>query len=335
MFKQVTIIGLGLMGASLALALKKGRIAGKVVGFARRAETRRKARARKIVDLVCDRIADAVPGAEIVVVCAPVSTIPDLVRQCQPARPRKPVLPAVITDVGSVKERIVSQAEKIFTGKKSRFVGSHPLAGSEQRGLAAARADLYQGAVVAITPTPRTDPAAARKIKKFWKALGAEVIVVSPRWHDRIIARTSHLPHTIAALLAACVGRAAARRYGKFCGLGFQDTTRIAEGDPRLWRDILENNASFLRKELKVFARELSRLTEALKKGNGRQIEKCLERGRAGRRKLLAAPGAPFLPGRERVCAPPFLSRCAPGSAKALGRGESRSGRPLTSRGPP
>jgi len=289
LFNRVAIIGLGLMGASLGLALKKGKIAKTVVGFARRPATRKIALKRKVVDIVCGRIEDAVKCADLVVICAPVGIITGLAKQCLQFVSDN----AVVTDVGSSKARIVVEMEKTFAGKQVKFVGSHPIAGSEQHGLEAARADLYRGAVVALTPTPRTSRKSLRVVSKFWRALGAEIVVVSPQEHDRIIARTSHLPHIIAALLAGCVGREDAGKYGKLCGSGFRDTTRIAEGDPELWRDILENNACFLRRELEAFEKKLKHLLAGLKKGNGRQIEKCLERGRESRRRLLAKKGTP------------------------------------------
>lgn len=287
LFNRVAIIGLGLMGASLGLALKRNKIAKKVVGFARRLETRKKALAEKIVDIAYDRIEDAVQCSDFIVLCAPVSVIPDMMKQCRPCLSPN----AIVTDVGSVKAHIVAEAEKVFTGGKAEFVGSHPIAGSEQRGLEAARADLYRGAVVAVTPTRRTSKKALRIVKQFWQALGSEVVLVSPEIHDRIIARTSHLPHVIAALLAGCVGRERAGKHGKFCGAGFQDTTRIAEGDPELWRDILENNACFLMKELEAFEKELKHLRAGLKNGEVGTIKKYLFRGRERRQRLLAKKG--------------------------------------------
>ncbi|MDO9541038.1 MAG: prephenate dehydrogenase/arogenate dehydrogenase family protein [Kiritimatiellia bacterium] len=286
MFNRVAIIGLGLMGASLGLALKRIKIAKKVVGFARRAETRKEALAKKNVDIAYDRIEAAVQGSDFIVLCVPVSVIPGMLK----STPGEFLSPnAIVTDVGSVKAHIVAEAEKAFADGKARFVGSHPIAGSEQRGLEAARADLYRGAVVVVTPTQRTSPRALRIVRQFWQALGSEVVLVSPEIHDRIIARTSHLPHVIAALLAGCVGRERAGKHGKFCGAGFRDTTRIAEGDPELWRDILENNASYLRKELETFEKEMRRLLAGLKKGNNNMIKKCLSRGRERRQRLLAA----------------------------------------------
>jgi prephenate dehydrogenase len=285
LFNRVAIIGLGLMGASLGLALKKGKIANTVAGFARRPATRKKALKRKVVDIVCGRIEDAVKCADLAVICAPVGIITGLAKQCLQFAPDN----AVITDVGSAKARIAADMEKTFAGKQVNFVGSHPIAGSEQHGLESARADLYRGAVVALTPTPRTSKKALRVASKFWRALGAQLVVISPRAHDRIIARTSHLPHIIAALLAACVGRERAGDYAEFCGTGFRDTTRVAEGDPGLWRDILENNAHNLKFELSVFEKELKKILSGLRKGRHGVVGKCLKNGRDRRRKLLAA----------------------------------------------
>ena len=285
LFNRVAIIGLGLMGASLGLTLKKSNITKTVVGFARRPVTRKMALEKNIVDVACDRVEDAVQSADLVVICAPVGVVPGLVKQCLPFVRDK----TVITDVGSSKVGIVSAIEKRGKiGKAANFVGSHPIAGSEHHGLEAARVDLYRGAVVALTPTPRTSKKALRVVSKFWRALGAEIVVVSPQEHDRIIARTSHLPHIIAALLAACVGRERAGKDAKFCGTGFRDTTRVAEGDPELWRDILENNACFLMEELEAFEKELKHLLAGLRKNGYGVIGQCLRKGRDGRRSLLA-----------------------------------------------
>jgi prephenate dehydrogenase len=285
LFNQVAVIGLGFMGASLGLALKRAGIAGRVAGFARRAETRKKALAKKIVDIVYDRIEDAVRDSDFIVFCAPVSVIPEMIKSVKNSL----FLPnAIVTDVGSVKACVVAEAEKALAGVKTEFVGSHPITGSEQHGLETARADLYQGAMVTVTPTPRTTEKSLRIVRQFWRALGSEVVLVSPEAHDRIIAGTSHLPHVIAALLAGCIGRDKAGKHGKFCGTGFRDTTRIAEGDPELWCDILENNVHFLKKELKRFERELKLLLVGLEKRDNKVIKKYLNRGRECRRRLLA-----------------------------------------------
>lgn len=285
LFNRVAIIGLGLMGASLGLALKKTRITKTVAGFARRPETRKKALAGKIIDVACERIEDAVRGSDFIVLCAPISVIPGMMKSVSRGE-----LPqgAIVTDVGSVKSHIVAEAEKTFWSGKAEFIGSHPIAGSEQQGLESAHADLYHGVVVALTPTSRTSEKALLVASKFWRALGADIVAVSPAEHDRVIARTSHLPHVIAALLSGSVGRGRTGRYAGFCGTGFRDTTRIAEGDPVLWRDIIEDNAPNLLIELSAFAKELKKIIAGLKKGRSGVAERCLSRGRECRRRLLA-----------------------------------------------
>ena len=288
LFNRVAIIGLGLMGASLGLALKQRRIAKMVAGFARRPETRKKALAGKIVDVACKRIEDAVRGSDFIVLCAPVSVIPGMMKSVLDGELSQG---AIVTDVGSVKSHIAAEAEKTFRDGNAEFIGSHPIAGSEQQGLESARADLYHGMVVALTPTPRSSKKALLIAGKFWRALGTDVIVVSPAEHDRVVACTSHLPHVIAALLAGIVGRDRTGCYAGFCGTGFRDTTRIAEGDPALWRDIIENNAHNLLIELGAFEKELKKIIAGLKKGRPGAAEKCLVRGRECRRRLLNDKG--------------------------------------------
>ena len=289
LFGRVAIIGLGLMGASLGLALKRGGLAAMVIGYARRQETRQKALAGGVVDIACDRIEAAAHDANIIVICAPVGIIPGMMKAVAASAPAPG---AVVTDVGSVKSRIAAEGDRIFRGGRAGFIGSHPVAGSEQHGLENARADLYRGAAVILTPTAQTSVRAVKTARLFWEALGAETVMARPREHDRIIARTSHLPHAMAALLAACVSRNNPGLYGKFCGGGFRDTTRIAEGEPGLWLDILAENGRFLKPELELFRKELDRLLAGFKKRDSRVIAGFLARGAAGRRQLLSGKTA-------------------------------------------
>lgn len=283
LFSRVAIVGLGLMGGSLALALKKFGLAGSVAGFARRAATRRKALARGIVDSAGGRLGDVVRGAGLVVLCAPVSSIPVLARRCR-AHLERGVL---VTDVGSVKAHIVEESEKALRGTGAEFVGSHPIAGSDQQGLDSARADLYSGAVVVLTPSRNTSGRALRRIQRFWTALGARTVITTPARHDRIVARTSHLPHIISSLLAGCVGRSRALDLSLFCGPGFRDATRIAGGDPALWRDIIAHNLPAVKMELKRFEHALSDMAVRIERGP-RYVQSVLKRGRDSRNRLLA-----------------------------------------------
>ncbi|MBI2437482.1 MAG: prephenate dehydrogenase/arogenate dehydrogenase family protein [Lentisphaerae bacterium] len=282
MFKRIAIIGLGLMGGSLGLAIKQKGLTRVVSGFARRAETRELALELGIVDQVFERAQDAAQNADVVVFCTSVSSIPELIGAC-----REQLAPgSVLTDVGSCKAEIVKRVEALFPRGAVPFIGSHPIAGSERQGLGAAQPALYQNALVALTPTRRTAPEAQAQVTAMWQGVGARVQMMSPQAHDRVLAKTSHVPHLVAALLAACVGRNQAERVGPFCGSGFFDTTRIAEGDPLMWRDIIGANSSEIRDELSVFSKQFEHLLNTLRTGDKEMIEQFLQTSRERRRAL-------------------------------------------------
>ncbi len=282
-FTKVAILGLGLMGGSLGLAIKRKKLARIVAGYARRARTRRRALAAGAVDAAFDRPDRAVRGADLVVFCLPVAVIPVLARACLPALARN----AIVTDVGSSKRELVARLEKLAAAAGARFVGCHPIAGSERQGIAAADARLYENAAVILTPTARTDRRALRRLAAGWRALGARPVVVSPAAHDRILARTSHLPHLAAALLAWTVGRTRPAGLGRFCGHGFRDATRIAEGSPELWRDIIAGNRPAVRRELRILQAGAARLDQLIGRRDWKGLTRFLERSRARRRKLV------------------------------------------------
>ena len=287
MFKRVAIIGLGLMGGSLGLAIKQKGLARVVLGFARRAETRELALELGIVDQAFERPEDAVQAADLAIFCTSVSSIPELIAACRPRLGTS----SVMTDVGSCKAEIVKRVEALFPRGKVPFIGSHPIAGSEQQGIEAASATLYQNAFVAMTPTRRTAPEARAQVMRLWQGLAARVQVISPETHDRLLAKTSHVPHLVAALLATCVGQAQPGRVGPFCGAGFFDTTRIAEGDPQLWRDIIRANQPAIHTELKAFSRETDHLLNILKSGDLEMLDKFLQTSRERRRALTRGQG--------------------------------------------
>ena len=287
MFNRVAIIGLGLMGGSLGLAIKQKGLAKVVAGFARRAETRELALELEIVDQVFERPEDAVQNADLAVFCTSVSSIPELIGTCR----TRLAADGVITDVGSCKEEIVQRVEALFPRGRVPFIGSHPIAGSEQQGIEAASATLYQDALVALTPTRRTAPAARAQVTCLWQGLNARVQALSPQAHDHLLAKTSHVPHLVVALLATCVGRTQPRRIGPFCGAGFFDTTRIAEGDPQLWRDIIRANQPAVYNELKAFSREADHLLNIFKSGDLEMLAKFLQTSRERRRALTRGQG--------------------------------------------
>jgi prephenate dehydrogenase len=280
--RQVAIIGLGLMGGSLGLALRQ-RKAARVVGYARRAETRREALRLGAADAVAESVAAAVRDAELAVFCTPVLTIPALLRESLPAVRKG----CVITDVGSTKAELAAELEPACRAAGAAFVGSHPMAGSEQTGLNAARPDLYDGAVVAVTPG--ADPAreAVAAVIDVWTRVGARVIAIDPQEHDRLVARTSHLPHLIAALLVAAAARDGHPNLREFCGPGFRDTTRVAGGSPEMWHDIVKSNLAAVLAELRGYDARLQELVRLLERGDFDAVQRLLETSRAARDGLV------------------------------------------------
>ncbi len=278
---DVTILGLGLMGGSLGLALKRSVPGVTVHGFTRSAARGKCAIDRGAIDRFHDTPQAAVATADIVVLCAPILAIPDqlsdVVTSLKPG--------AVVTDVGSTKTELQRRCVELLAGKPAVFVGSHPIAGSEQQGMEAARADLYQKAMVVITPDPGTEVRAVDAIRDLWVATGAVVTEMTPEEHDRILALTSHLPHVVASLLALTVGRPGLRKdLPSFCGSGFRDTTRIAEGGVDIWLDILKTNRSPIIEELSVLRQKLDELIEKLDQNDVSAIERALSDGKNARK---------------------------------------------------
>ncbi len=270
------------MGGSLGLAVKRKRLAETVVGFARRALTRRQALNQGVVDEVFGRLDLAVRDADLAVFCAPVGVIPELIRKCMSHFSED----CVVADVGSSKREIVSDLDPLFGRKGPFFVGCHPIAGSERNGLSAAVPDLYEKAVVVLTPTARTNPSAVKLLSGFWKGAGARVFRISPGEHDAYLGRTSHLPHIVAAALASHVGGNPVSFSGALCGSGFFDTTRIAEGDPALWRDIIMSNAGPIARELREFAKRTEMVRRMIEKGDTSGVLRFLATARVRRREL-------------------------------------------------
>ncbi len=271
------------MGGSLGMALRR-QPAVRVSGYARRAASRRLALECGAVDAVFDNPAAAVRGAQLTVICIPVCQMAALAEACLPGLEPG----SVVTDVGSSKAEVVRRMDDLFAGSPAAFVGSHPIAGSERQGLDAARADLYRGALVVVTPSPLTRPDALSMTEEFWAGLGARVRRTAPGEHDRLLAATSHLPHLAAALVSATVGRHAPEQAGIFCGAGFWDTTRVAEGDPAMWHDILQTNRAAVLDELRAMQCNLEALKAALEDGDFDAVRHLLDNARAQRRALEA-----------------------------------------------
>lgn len=254
---SVAIIGVGLLGASLGLALKAHGYAGQILGVGRRQPSLDQAKQLNAVDHTSLDLSHAA-RCSLIVIATPVSTFPDILQTLAHAG-----LPdaAILTDVGSTKQSIVLAAQQHLGPDAPRFVGAHPMAGSEQRGPAAARADLFANKPCVITPTSATSPDALAAVEQLWAALGMNITRLAPDQHDLAVARISHLPH----ILAAAVVHAAHAHGGlDIASTGFADATRIAAGDPDLWADILTDNAPAVRQSLDQALDQLDQLRRAL-----------------------------------------------------------------------
>jgi len=282
----ISIMGLGLMGASLAMALRKRGYTGRLVAYARRAATREEALARGLVDEAYDNPDPAVKDATLVVLCTPIRTCAELVAEFAPMLQPG----ALVTDVGSTKGWICRQMAGLLP--PGVFVGSHPIAGSEKQGLEAASADLYENALTVVASHLDVPEAATERVVELWTSAGARICRLSPEDHDRLLARTSHLPHVAAAALANAIGRDSAETVGTFCGTGFYDSTRVASGSIDMWQDILMTNAPAVAEELRAFKIEVERVYDDLQAGRLDQVTRFLECAREARAELLKGRGS-------------------------------------------
>ena len=276
-FGRVTIVGVGLIGGSIGLGLKERGLVQEVVGVGRRESSLKKASGRGAIDTSTLNLAEGCQGAEIVVLAVPVSLIAEMARRAMPR-----LAPGtIITDVGSTKAAIVNDIER-FLREEVHFIGGHPLAGSEKRGVGFARSDLFEGARTILTPTQHTSDAALKKISTFWRSLGAKVSLLSPEEHDHILAHISHLPHLVAMALVGAVPEEAL----SYAASGFKDTTRIAASDPEIWRDILLSNKEEVLKALKRFRQELEQKEKCLMDADQERLLKLLKSARKKRETL-------------------------------------------------
>jgi prephenate dehydrogenase len=283
--KNIAILGPGLLGGSIALALREN-TGVEVRLWARRAEAVQEAREMDIADVVTSCVVEAVTGADTVLLCVPVGVMPGLVRQILPAL--SPT--ALVTDVGSVKGVVCRQLGPLLRGR-AHFIGSHPMAGSEKAGITAARADLFRSAVCILTPEDKnTSNVALERATAFWEYLGCHIRTLSPEAHDQICALISHLPHLSAAALVNTVREALPGAFG-FCGTGFRDSTRIAAGLPSMWTEILLSNKAAVADSLRSFISTLENLADQLERGDARaesEIHHFLETAKTSRENLPA-----------------------------------------------
>lgn len=281
MISRLTIVGVGLLGGSIARAARGRGLAREIVGVGREASRLAPARADGSLDRATTDLAEGVRGADMVVLAAPVLAIERLLAALAPAVGKH----TVVTDVGSTKAAIVHAAERAGAGRAFHFVGSHPMAGSERAGYAVARADLFEGATVIVTPTEASDPGAVKDVTGLWTAMGARVSVLDPLGHDRVVAAISHLPHAVAFALMAGARAMDPAALG-YAARGFKDTTRIAASDPVVWSEIFQANREALLAGLAHFRHALDEVEALVRAGDGAALKAWIARVRTMRETL-------------------------------------------------
>lgn len=278
--QTVCIIGTGLIGGSLALALKQSGFCQRVVGAGRTEETLKKAIELKVIDHYETDYALAVKDADIVVVAVPLSAMKNVFVQIAPALSAT----AVVTDAGSAKQSVIKDAASAFGKNFNRFVAGHPIAGTEKSGVAAAFVDLYKNRKVILTPTDTTDNDAVRLVSDMWQATGAEVETMSAEHHDMVLAGTSHLPHILAFGLVDCLNNLEeVDEVFRFAAGGFRDFTRIASSDPVMWRDICLSNRDDILRMMKKYEQQLKTITSALQESDGEALMNIFARAKKAR----------------------------------------------------
>ena len=281
--QTVCIIGTGLIGGSLALALKQSGFCRRIVGAGRTETTLKKALEMGVVDHYETNFALAVKDADIVVVAVPLSAMKKVFQQIAPALSTT----AVVTDAGSAKQSVIKDAEVVFAKNSNRFVAGHPISGTEKSGVTAAFAELYQNRKVILTPSEDTDDNAIKLVSEMWQAAGAEVESMSAQHHDMVLAGTSHLPHILAFGLVDCLNNLnEVDEIFRFAAGGFRDFTRIASSDPVMWRDICLSNREDILNMIKKYQDELQMITAALGNKDGDALIEIFERAKKTRDKF-------------------------------------------------
>lgn len=281
-WQKITLVGVGLLGGSLGLALKQRGLAKRVIGFVRRPASIDECLKKGAVDEATLELLPAVENADLVILCTPIAQMRELTEKMLPGLKRD----AIVTDVGSVKGSVVHELEPLVGRAGAHFIGSHPMAGAEKMGVNAARADLFADAVCVVTPTPKSPAKAVRSLEEFWRSVGARPMRMKADLHDEFVSRSSHLPHVVAAELANYVlSPAHPKEQAQLCATGFRDTTRIASGSPEMWRDIALANRKNLARVLGVFIEDLQEFRLALEKADTKAIEEFFDLARQRREK--------------------------------------------------
>lgn len=285
--ERLAIVGVGLIGASFALALREEGTVGRVVGVGRDPANLERARALGAIDEATHDVAAAARGADFVLVATPVGAMGEVFERIAPQLDRD----AVVTDAGSTKASVIELARAGLRARIPQFVPGHPVAGSDESGAAAARADLYRGREVILTPLAENPPELVERVRRAWQACGARVSQMTPAGHDAVLAAVSHLPHLIAyALMRELAQRADAKDLLSHAGTGFRDLTRLAASHPVMWRDICLANRAALLAELRRYQDALSALGALLEQGDAAGLERAFAEAQSLRRRWAGGP---------------------------------------------
>ncbi|TRZ50092.1 prephenate dehydrogenase/arogenate dehydrogenase family protein [bacterium] len=272
-FNKVAIVGTGLIGGSIGLAIKDKKIARQVIGVSRHKKTLLQAKRRGAIDIGSQDI-KIIKDADLVILAAPVETI---IRMA-PKISRMIRKDCIVTDVGSTKEHIVRSLSKIF----SHYVGSHPLAGSEKRGITNARGSLFHNSLCLLAPVENTNLRALNKVRRLWQAMGSRVLLISADKHDQALSFVSHLPHVAAFALINCVPPG----FLKFASGGLKDTTRIAASDAEIWTDIFSSNRRNISRSIGLFQKDIAKIKSAILNKDQRALGRLLKKAKAKREAL-------------------------------------------------
>ena len=274
---RIVIYGVGLMGGSVGLALKRAEFQSEIIGLGRRWSSLKNALEVGAVDSATLDYSEALKDADVLFICTPVDIIPSILQKALEHIQGG----CIITDVGSTKSQVVTEVEKLIP-EGIHFVGAHPMAGSHRTSVAAASASLFDNSVCIITPAESTNPEAVEVVSELWKLMGAGVEITSPEEHDLLVAAASHLPHAVACALVSVVAgvQGAERRAIDFTGTGFADTTRIAAGSPEVWKGIFLHNADMIPSMLEKIEKELAEMRELIASRDGEKLLRKLERAK-------------------------------------------------------
>ena len=278
MIERLCVVGVGLIGGSLARALRRAGAVGEVVGTSRREEHLRRARELGVVDRYSLDAVDAARGADMVVVCTPMGAMEDVFRALRPGLDPR----ATLTDAGSVKQTVFRAARAAFGRVPSFLVPAHPIAGTEHSGVDASFASLYDGRRVILTPGDAADPAAVERVEAMWRAAGAETDRMDAARHDEILASVSHLPHLLAYVLVDLVATDPGDCF-RYAAGGFRDFSRVASSDPVMWRDICLENREAIAERLGAFGDRVGELAELVRRGEGGALFERFARAKGAR----------------------------------------------------